>query len=106
FSSRRRHTRSKRDWSSDVCSSDLGNYGIVNQALGAIGLPQPQWTTDRDWKFTSILLVDLWMWTPFMLLISLAALNAIPKSIAAEIGRASCRKECCCRRWGASAQKT
>src|SRR5699024_11512019 len=25
FSSRRRHTRSKRDWSSDVCSSDL--YG-------------------------------------------------------------------------------
>src|SRR5699024_12222489 len=26
FSSRRRHTRSKRDWSSDVCSSDLENY--------------------------------------------------------------------------------
>src|SRR5699024_11245540 len=25
FSSRRRHTRSKRDWSSDVCSSDLGH---------------------------------------------------------------------------------
>src|SRR5690349_22776005 len=28
FSSRRRHTRSLRDWSSDVCSSDLG-IGIV-----------------------------------------------------------------------------
>src|SRR5207249_10924975 len=26
FSSRRRHTRSKRDWSSDVCSSDLARY--------------------------------------------------------------------------------
>src|SRR5699024_5627655 len=26
FSSRRRHTRSKRDWSSDVCSSDLGQF--------------------------------------------------------------------------------
>src|SRR5206468_6892932 len=25
FSSRRRHTRSDRDWSSDVCSSDLYN---------------------------------------------------------------------------------
>src|SRR5699024_7245273 len=25
-SGRRRHTRSKRDWSSDVCSSDLTNY--------------------------------------------------------------------------------
>src|SRR5699024_11559781 len=27
FSSRRRHTRSKRDWSSDVCSSDLHRQG-------------------------------------------------------------------------------
>src|SRR5699024_7002126 len=26
FSSRRRHTRSKRDWSSDVCSSDLRKF--------------------------------------------------------------------------------
>src|SRR5207247_3354587 len=26
FSSRRRHTRSTRDWSSDVCSSDLSRY--------------------------------------------------------------------------------
>src|SRR5207249_8597546 len=27
FSSRRRHTSSRRDWSSDVCSSDLGGGG-------------------------------------------------------------------------------
>src|SRR5699024_11871643 len=27
--SRRRHTRSERDWSSDVCSSDLGWSGIT-----------------------------------------------------------------------------
>src|SRR5207247_6540868 len=27
FSSRRRHTRSTRDWSSDVCSSDLEELG-------------------------------------------------------------------------------
>src|SRR5690606_39585734 len=26
FSSRRRHTRFSRDWSSDVCSSDLSTY--------------------------------------------------------------------------------
>src|SRR5690349_25165040 len=38
FSSRRRHTRSLRDWSSDVCSSDLGlqtscsNPGSVSSA--------------------------------------------------------------------------
>src|SRR5438105_15189792 len=29
FSSRRRHTRSTRDWSSDVCSSDLRGMAIV-----------------------------------------------------------------------------
>src|SRR5699024_11671883 len=29
FSSRRRHTRSKRDWSSDVCSSDLIQVELV-----------------------------------------------------------------------------
>src|SRR5438874_12309059 len=31
FSSRRRHTRSLRDWSSDVCSSDL-EFKLVKQA--------------------------------------------------------------------------
>src|SRR5207249_8589788 len=30
FSSRRRHTRSKRDWSSDVCSSDLSPSGVIS----------------------------------------------------------------------------
>src|SRR5438105_8781192 len=29
FSSRRRHTRSTRDWSSDVCSSDLLSKSVV-----------------------------------------------------------------------------
>lgn len=67
-----------------------GNYGILNQTLAALGLPEPQWTTDRDFKFLSIVLIDVWMWTPFMLLISLAALNAIPGTLyeAAEVDRA------------------
>src|SRR5699024_12083772 len=44
--SRRRHTRSKRDWSSDVCSSDLALYErvekIAAQALAAKRqLPKP-----------------------------------------------------------------
>src|SRR5699024_6558206 len=33
FSSRRRHTRSKRDWSSDVCSSDLEKF-YVSKRVG------------------------------------------------------------------------
>src|SRR3712207_6576773 len=32
FSSRRRHTRYWRDWSSDVCSSDLGPLGSAHQS--------------------------------------------------------------------------
>src|SRR5699024_5257370 len=32
FSSRRRHTRSKRDWSSDVCSSDLNETPLLLRA--------------------------------------------------------------------------
>src|SRR5206468_4480603 len=38
FSSRRRHTRSDRDWSSDVCSSDLGwQREVVRGALPGDG---------------------------------------------------------------------
>src|SRR6478672_9682146 len=41
FSSRRRHTRSDRDWSSDVCSSDLGfggGGGMGGMPIGTGGL--------------------------------------------------------------------
>src|SRR5204862_988827 len=34
FSSRRRHTRSLRDWSSDVCSSDLLTLGLLELVCG------------------------------------------------------------------------
>src|SRR6266481_8376925 len=35
FSSRRRHTRWNCDWSSDVCSSDLGLTGLRGRPQGA-----------------------------------------------------------------------
>src|SRR5687768_17800461 len=35
FSSRRRHTRCSRDWSSDVCSSDLGRVALSDYLCGA-----------------------------------------------------------------------
>src|SRR5207248_6637692 len=35
FSSRRRHTRSYGDWSSDVCSSDLVAYDRAGKRLGS-----------------------------------------------------------------------
>src|SRR5699024_11473022 len=36
FSIRRLHTRSKRDWSSDVCSSDLGQCGLPYLISGKV----------------------------------------------------------------------
>src|SRR5699024_7513379 len=44
FTSRRRHTRSKRDWSSDVCSSDLQTRNI-NDRVREIA---PFFTYDDD----------------------------------------------------------
>src|SRR5699024_11589092 len=48
FSSRRRHTRSKRDWSSDVCSSDL-TVEIEDRGLGM---------SDTEWEAVYALLAD------------------------------------------------
>src|SRR5206468_7373509 len=39
FSSRRRHTRSDRDWSSDVCSSDLSVGNVAGSPSPSIPLP-------------------------------------------------------------------
>lgn len=69
-----------------------GSYGPLNQLLGLLGIPhdaQPIWRTDH--RFLCLLIIDVWMWTPFMMLISLAGLNAIPPSLyeAAEIDRAT-----------------
>src|SRR6266511_4721011 len=49
FSSRRRHTRFSRDWSSDVCSSDLapgfgaeiGGGGRYDNLIANFGEPEP-----------------------------------------------------------------
>src|SRR5437899_9463167 len=41
FSSRRRHTRCLSDWSSDVCSSDLGEVG-AEATRAAAGMVAPQ----------------------------------------------------------------
>src|SRR6266496_462755 len=47
FSSRRRHTRSLRDWSSDVCSSDLlGGQVSTSDSVDVPGEWAPQYLTD------------------------------------------------------------
>src|SRR2546422_1092458 len=46
FSSRRRHTRCSRDWSSDVCSSDLGE--VFNHASMVFSAPTPV-SVEQPW---------------------------------------------------------
>src|SRR5690606_40282746 len=53
FSSRRRHTRFSRDWSSDVCSSDLENEKYEMEAeSNRVNLvlipPRRGWILDRN----------------------------------------------------------
>src|ERR1035437_11000497 len=51
FSSRRRHTRYWRDWSSDVCSSDLV-YGAVSPIEGELDWKiSPQMNTEQMNQF-------------------------------------------------------
>ena len=49
------------------------------------------WTTDPKIAMLAVVIVDTWMWSPFMMLIALAGLSAIPKYLyeAADVDRAS-----------------
>src|SRR5699024_11222009 len=51
FSSRRRHTRSKRDWSSDVCSSDLPVLDVTGGGFVHLTSLDPRITfvSREDW---------------------------------------------------------
>src|SRR5690606_39933942 len=46
FSSRRRHTRFSRDWSSDVCSSDL-TARDMSESLGKHEVERPKYSVSR-----------------------------------------------------------
>src|SRR5699024_11340503 len=56
FSSRRRHTRSKRDWSSDVCSSDL-KKGLKDEKIDVL-IVVGMFLTGFDSKKLNTLYVD------------------------------------------------
>src|SRR2546422_5813309 len=58
FSSRRRHTRCSRDWSSDVCSSDLFTEGGVVRSYGNRYYHKPVITGEVKWL--KPITVDWW----------------------------------------------
>src|SRR5204863_4508415 len=55
FSSRRRHTRSLRDWSSDVCSSDLGGGKTLPKQLARLFIQATKLAVGPDTINTAIL---------------------------------------------------
>ncbi len=72
-----------------ILASD--NSGILNYFLDIFLKSPIRWTTDPNIAMIAVVIVDTWMWSPFMMLISLAGLSAVPKSLyeAADVDRAS-----------------
>ena len=57
-----------------------GSVGIVNRALGFIGIPGPFWTTDPTWIKPSLAIMSVWTVGGTMV-IYLAALKAVPQHL-------------------------
>jgi multiple sugar transport system permease protein len=57
-----------------------GQIGIVNRALGAIGINGPYWTTDPSWIKPTLAIMDVWACGGTMVIL-LAALYAVPPQL-------------------------
>ncbi|MDA3951153.1 MAG: sugar ABC transporter permease [Spirochaeta sp.] len=55
-------------------------FGIANYFIDNIFGIKIDFLGDPAWAFPSVLAVDIWMWTPFMILMGLAALGSVPKA--------------------------
>jgi multiple sugar transport system permease protein len=63
------------------------SFGVINYFLD---LWKFEWLADPHMALYAVAIVDIWMWSPFVMLLSLAGLLAVPKHLyeAAEIDRA------------------
>jgi raffinose/stachyose/melibiose transport system permease protein len=68
-----------------------GDYGLVATITGALGLQPYYLLADRDWAFTAILIVIIWKYFGFYMMLYIAGLKGIDKSVleAAEVDGAS-----------------
>src|SRR5258705_7487228 len=73
-----------------------GTFGVIswlfNATIGqALGLDSPQWFVDPVLATIGIILVDVWQWTPFVVLLATAGLQTVPPALyeAATLDRAS-----------------
>jgi len=65
--------------------------GPINEVLRGIGLPAPDWLGDPTLAMVSIVVIDVWEWTPFVFVIFAAALSSLPSEVlkAAEVDGAT-----------------
>jgi multiple sugar transport system permease protein len=65
--------------------------GVVNYLLSLVGIQPVLWFDSGLTAMATLVIVDTWQWTPFIMLISLAGLSAVPKYLyeAADVDRAS-----------------
>lgn len=66
-------------------------FGVANYFITLLGGSKIDFLTNVDWALSAVLFVDIWMWTPFMILMTLAALGSVPTAEleAAEVDRLS-----------------
>lgn len=55
--------------------------GVINYLLGLIGIDGPLWLGDPGIALLSLMLVDLWQWTPFIIMILFAGLISLPTDL-------------------------
>ncbi len=66
--------------------------GVINYWIHDVfGFSRVLWLTDLKTAMWALVIVDVWQWTPFIMLIALAGLSAVPRYLyeAAEVDRAS-----------------
>ncbi|MEN0088404.1 MAG: sugar ABC transporter permease [Pseudomonadota bacterium] len=56
------------------------SIGTFNATLESLGFGPIPWLTQGNWALTSVILADVWQWTPFIFILALAALQSLPRS--------------------------
>jgi multiple sugar transport system permease protein len=57
------------------------DFGLANQIIGLAGFDPLNWLGAKETALASVILVDIWHWTPFCFLLFLAGLESLPRDI-------------------------
>lgn len=53
--------------------------GVINYGFLLLGVAQQGWIGEPDMAMVTVVIADIWQWTPFVILIVLAGLEGLPK---------------------------